>query len=207
MNILVVGCGKIGSHLASLLSRQGHDVSVIDRSAENFELLSDDFNGFTTHGVPIDMDILKKAGIESCDALAAVTSEDNVNLMVSQMAREIFKVPKVLARIFDPRQEDVFTQFGLHTVCPTNLTVSAVCNALTENTSTTKRINIGAHTVSFSVMEIPKEFIGLTPSELQFEQDEVLFAVERDGTNLFLANAEDMVFRKDDKLVFAKLVD
>lgn len=206
MNILVVGCGKVGSRLAGVLSRQGHDVSVIDRDAENFDFLSPDFNGFTTHGVPIDQDVLKKAGIESCDALAAVTPEDNVNLMVSQMAKEIFKVPKVLARIYDPKRGDVFSHFGLHTVCPTNLTVSAVCNALVENTHV-KSMNIDAHTVSFTIMNMPKEFIGLTPAEIQYEQDEVLFAVERDGTDLILVNTHDIVFGKDDKLVFAKLAD
>ena len=64
MNILVVGCGKVGSRLASVLSRQGHDVSIVSNNEEEFDLLSSDFNGFTTHGVPIDQEILKKAGIE-----------------------------------------------------------------------------------------------------------------------------------------------
>lgn len=75
---------------------------------------------------------MKQAGIESCDAVAAVSQDDNLNIMCSQLAREIFKVPSVLARIYDPAREDVFSHFGLHTVCPTNLTVSAVKSALTE---------------------------------------------------------------------------
>ena len=164
MNILVVGCGKVGSRLASVLCRQGHDVSVVAKEEESFDLLSEDFNGYTTHGVPIDQDVLKRAGIESCEALAAVTQDDNVNIMVSQLAQEVFHVPKVLARIYDPRRGDVFSHFGLHTVCPTNLTVAAVCNALTENVNT-KNMNIGSHTLCFTTMEIPKEYIGRRVSE------------------------------------------
>ena len=112
MNILVVGCGKVGARLASVLSREGHDVSIVDRFEESFEMLSDDFEGFKTCGVPIDQDVLRRAGIENCDALAAVSPDDNVNIMVRQLAREIFHVPQVLARIYDPAREDVFSHFG-----------------------------------------------------------------------------------------------
>lgn len=206
MNILVVGCGKVGSRLASVLSRQGHDVSVVAKEEESFTLLDSSFSGFTTHGVPIDQDVLKKAGIENCDALAAVTQDDNVNIMVSQLAREIFNVPKVLARIYDPRRGDVFSHFGLHTVCPTNLTVSAVCSALTDNI-VMKNINIGAHTLGFSTMEIPKEYIDCRASEIEFEPNEVLYAVERDETNLILVGLIDIVLKKGDRLIFSKLVD
>lgn len=78
MNILVVGCGKVGSKVASDLSRMGHDVSVVDRSEKRFALLDEDFSGLTVCGVPIDQDVLKLAGVESCDALAAMTEDDNV---------------------------------------------------------------------------------------------------------------------------------
>ncbi|MEG0570900.1 MAG: NAD-binding protein, partial [Oscillospiraceae bacterium] len=105
MNIMVVGCGKVGSRLALALCEDGHDVSVVDRYESSFELLGSAFSGFTTIGVPIDQDVLKRAGIEDCDAVAAVSSDDNVNIMVSQLAHEIFKVPTVLARIYDPKRE------------------------------------------------------------------------------------------------------
>ena len=164
MNILVIGCGKVGSQLASMLSEEGHDVSVIDRDAKNFEMLDDNFSGMTTVGVPIDQDVLKQAGIESCDAVAAVSQDDNLNIMCSQLAREIFKVPSVLARIYDPTREDVFSHFGLHTVCPTNLTVSAVKSALTENQSI-RTINFGAHTLAFNLIQVPDELVGKRASK------------------------------------------
>lgn len=206
MNILVVGCGKVGSRLASVLNRQGHDVSVVSKNEEDFDNLSKDFNGFTTHGVPIDQDILKKAGIESCEAIAAVTQDDNVNIMVSQMAREIFKVPKVLARIYDPRRGDVFSHFGLHTVCPTNLTVASVCSALTQDVNT-KSFNIGAHTVSFFSMDIPKQYIDLPVSEIELEENEILYAIKRNSTDLILVGQQNPILQKGDILIFSKLVD
>lgn len=206
MNILVVGCGKVGSRLASVLCRKGHDVSIVDREEDHFDMLSKDFTGFKTMGVPIDRDVLRAAGIENCEALAAVTPDDNINIMVSQLAREIFKVPKVLARIYDPKRGDVFSHFGLHTVCPTNLTVAAVCSALTE-TGKTKNFNVDSHTIALNDMDIPKEYVDLRVSDIEFEEDEVLFAIERGGSKLSLVGLNNLVLRKGDRLIFAKLVD
>ncbi len=205
MNILIIGCGKVGSNLAGALSRQGHDVSIIDRDSEYFDSLPKDFNGFTTVGVPIDQDILRKAGIESCDVLCAVTPNDNINIMVSEVAKLIFKVKKVFIRLYDPNLEDFFSEYGVNTVCPTNLTVAAVCNALNEKCQT-RNISVGARTINFITMDIPKSLIGLTVSEIEFEEDEVLFAVERDD-KLILVGLNDIYLEKEDKLIFSKIVN
>ena len=204
MNILIIGCGKVGSRLAGVLCRLGHDVSVICDDERMFNALPDDFTGYTTLGVPIDLEILKKAGIENCDALAAVTQDDNVNIMVSQIAKEFFHTSLVLTRTTDPQRGEVFSEFGLHTICPTNLTVSAVCSALTDTTK--KNINIGSHTISFVQMDIPKQFVDLKVSEVTFEENEVLYAVERDA-KLILVGLNDIILHKGDKLIFSKLID
>lgn len=104
----------------------GHAVSIVDRSPWAFDRLDDDFTGYTVEGIPIDGDVLKEAGIEGCDILVAVTNDDNINLMVGQMAKEIFGVPKVLARLYDPRRRDVYSQMGLHVVCPTSTTTDNI---------------------------------------------------------------------------------
>ena len=205
MNILVVGCGKVGSNLASVLTKQGHDVSIVDKNEENFDLLPNDFNGFTTVGVPIDLEILKKAGIESCDAVAAVTPDDNINIMVCEVAKEIFNIENVFVRIYDPKREEVFSRLGMHTVCPTNLTVSAICAVLNNNTMC-RNMHIGTRTITFSSMDIPKSFIGRMVSDIQFEQDEVLYAIERDS-DLMLVGINNIELQKDDKLIFSKIVD
>ncbi len=133
MNILVIGCGMIGSSLAETLDGMGHDVSVIDKSPEKLETLSADFNGFTTVGVPIDREVLKRAGITTCDALFAVTNEDDMNIMVSQIARQTFNVKKIYARVVDIKKGEVFEKLGINVICPTKLTVNAACSLLAED--------------------------------------------------------------------------
>ena len=207
MNILVIGCGKVGSQLESMLSEEGHDVSVIDRDTKNFEMLDDNFSGMTTVGVPIDQDVLKQAGIESCDAVAAVSQDDNLNIMCSQLAREIFKVPSVLARIYDPAREDVFSHFGLHTVCPTNLTVSAVKSALTENQSI-RTINFGAHTLAFNLIQVPDELVGKRASKASDKiADKDIFAVIHDNFDISLTIKEDVILQKNDMLITVTIMD
>ena len=207
MNILVIGCGKVGSQLASMLSEEGHDVSVIDRDTKNFEMLDDNFSGMTTVGVPIDQDVLKQAGIESCDAVAAVSQDDNLNIMCSQLAREFFKVPSVLARIYDPAREDVFSHFGLHTVCPTNLTVSAVKSALTENQSI-RTINFGAHTLAFNLIQVPDELVGKRASKASDKiADKDIFAVIHDKFDISKTIKEDLILQKNDMLITVTIMD
>ncbi len=206
MNILVIGCGKVGSRLASLLSREGHDVSVIDRDARSFELLENDFSGFTIAGVPIDQDVLRRGGIESCDALAAVTQDDNVNIMVSQLAGEIFHVPIVLARIYDPKREGVFSHFGLRTICPTNMTVSAVKAAITES-SDHKYMTIGSSTISFTTIPVSRQLVGRRLSAAVTVGEEVIFGVMHEDGNVTLKGTKDIVLKESDKIMLAERID
>ena len=206
MNILVVGCGKVGSRLAGVLAREGHDVSIVDRFEESFDLLPDDFSGFKTSGIPIDQDVLRRAGIESCDALAAVSSDDNVNIMVSELAREIFHVKTVIARIYDPAREDVFSHFGLHTVCPTNLTVAAVRSAVIEK-NMPKTININSHTLSFETHPVPKGLIGGTPSDISLQENQTLYAIVRSDLSLILYQGQKIKFEPGDQIILSSVVD
>lgn len=113
MNILIIGCGKVGSRLADILCQIGHDVSIIALKRESFDLLSDDFSGFTIQGVPIDLDILRQAGIEGCDAIAAVTEDDNTNIMVCQIGQRNIQCSKNHRANFDPLREDIFSRFDI----------------------------------------------------------------------------------------------
>lgn len=121
--ILIVGCGKAGSHLANSLSKQGEDVVVIDNREEAFNNLSAEFTGFTLLGNAIEFEILKEAKIEQADVVIATTTDDNVNSMVAQIAKEICNVPRVVARAFAPRREEIYNQLGIETICPTTLSV------------------------------------------------------------------------------------
>ena len=130
MQIIIAGCGKVGSGFAQIMSEQGHDISVIDEQNDNFALLGPNFKGITVWGSPIDEDILKEAGIETADGFVAATPDDNINTMACQVAKEIFNVPKIFARVQDPVREEVLYQFGVSTVCPTNMTVKELRSLL-----------------------------------------------------------------------------
>lgn len=208
MNILVVGCGKVGSRLAMSLEQDGHDVSVIDPNEENFDQLDEHFSGYTTTGLPIDQDVLKRAGIESCDALAAVSQNDNVNIMASQIASQIFHVPNVLARIYDTQRENVFSHLGLRTVCPTNLTVEAVRSALLEDSSV-RVLHFGTHTISFHMLPVPKRFVGMACAEAAraLDPSESLLAIQHADLSIDIAGKDNRHLTESDLMIVAKIID
>lgn len=203
MNILIIGCGRVGAELATTLDKRGHDISIIDRDENSFDMLPGDFSGFTTVGVPIDRDVLKRAGIESCDAVCAVTGNDNMNIMAAQVAHEVFGIKKVFSRIRDISKGRICEQMGIHIVCPTSLVVSAACAAIEEGEQVTSSMSFDNHSVDFVTMDIPKQFIGKTPHDIEYERGEVLFAVIR-GSEMIMENVGSMVFIEDDRLIFAK---
>lgn len=132
MYIIIAGCGKIGANLVKTLSNEGHDVVVIDPNEESFAQLENGTNCLTITGMSIDEDVLKSAGIERADALCAVTSDDNVNIMTAQIASQLYHVPHVVTRCYDPDKDEVLRQMGLCTVCPTMLTVERIGSLLGE---------------------------------------------------------------------------
>ncbi|MEA4966255.1 MAG: TrkA family potassium uptake protein [Oscillospiraceae bacterium] len=123
MYIIIAGCSKVGAILVKEFSEEGHDVVVIDRDPDNFSRLGSGCNCMMVTGVPIDEDVLKEAGIEKADALAAVTADDNTNIMIAQIARQLYRVPSVLVETDDPERQRVLSVMGLQTICPTTLTV------------------------------------------------------------------------------------
>jgi len=132
VKIVILGCGRVGATLAGMMSRAGHTVSVIDQSSDAFQRLSPDFQGTTFVGNGVDEDILVRAGIREADAFVAVTNGDNRNIMASQIAKEIFKVKKVVCRIYDPMRDETYRELGLETICPTLIGSQLIFAAITE---------------------------------------------------------------------------
>jgi trk system potassium uptake protein TrkA len=116
VHVVVVGCGRVGSGLAARLSEEGHSVAVIDRRASAFRRLPPDFSGRTVLGVGFDRERLRKAGIEEATAVAAVTNGDNSNIVVARVAKDAFRVERVVARIYDPRRAAIYERNGIPTV-------------------------------------------------------------------------------------------
>jgi trk system potassium uptake protein len=121
MYIVIVGCGRLGSKLASDLSNDGHDVSIVDNNEENLERLGSGFNGHRVKGVEIDHDILLEAGITSADVFLVMTQDDNINIMASQIAKNIFGVKRVMARVNDPSRDKIYKKLGIEAVSTTQL--------------------------------------------------------------------------------------
>jgi len=125
VHVIVVGCGRVGSGLAKSLSAEGHSVAVLDKSSRAFRRLKD-WDGPCIVGSGFDRDDLEKAGAKQADALAAVTSGDNTNILTVRIARETYKIPNVVARIYDPRRAEIYQRLGIPTVATVTWTIDQV---------------------------------------------------------------------------------
>ncbi|GAC1381625.1 MAG: hypothetical protein NVSMB33_08470 [Ktedonobacteraceae bacterium] len=134
MKIVILGCGRVGATLANMMDKEGHKVSIIDYSSDSFRRLDSKFSGETVIGNGVDEEILIRAGIKQADAFAAVTNGDNRNIMASQIAKEIFKVQKVVCRIYDPIRQSTYNELGLETICPTVIGAQMLFDSLSKET-------------------------------------------------------------------------
>lgn len=206
MNILVVGCGQLGRKVAHTLDKMGWNVSALDNRKKDLQLLEVDFGGMVFRGFPMDLQNLREAGIEGCDAVAVTTADDNLNIAVAQIARDYFGIQNVVARISDPARESVFENFGLRTVCPTNLTGDRLVDVITGQT-TTAQLNFGTHMVNFTIRPIDKFQMGKMLSELHGYPDEMVFGIIRENGAFLMNTVGDVQIETGDCIVYAKTVD
>lgn len=128
--IIIVGCGRLGSHLARLLSKDRKSVVVIDKREHSFHRLSEEFSGFTIEADAIEIDTLLRAKIDKADVVVTTTNDDNTNIMIAQIAKTVYKVPKVIARLFEPSRQQVYEELDIETLCPTILSAVALTNII-----------------------------------------------------------------------------
>ncbi len=126
MKIVIVGCGRVGSELARHFDTEGNTVSIIDERPAAFARLPESFSGEMIVGTGLDEGVLRRAGIEGADAFAAVTNGDNRNIMAAQVASVIFKVPRVITRIYDPIRADFYRTLGMETLCSTAISAGII---------------------------------------------------------------------------------
>ncbi len=204
MQIVVAGCGKVGSGFAQLMSEEGHDISVVDEQNDNFVLLGPNFKGITVWGSPIDEDVLIEAGIETADGFIAATPDDNINTMACQVAKEIFHVPKIFARVQDPVREEVLYQFGVCTVCPTNMTVKEFRSLLLGEVGCKSfffDLNVGVDFGYKKVNNLEKDTL---ISEIPHPKDVHILGLIRDGELEFAHPGLRLAL--DDEIVFVRKI-
>lgn len=158
-DIIIVGCGRVGAQLATRLSQSDNNVTVIDRDVDAFANLGRDFNGATIQGVGFDEEVLVEAGIETCDAVAAVTELDNTNLMIAEVCDKLYDVPHVVARLHDPSHERAYLQLGIDFACGTTLVAEEIYAKVQEGHSN--------HVRSFGDVEIIRFQLNLQRHGLQ----------------------------------------
>ena len=139
MFVLIVGCGRVGSAIANSMLAEGHEVSVLDEDAEAIALLErgqahgwEERGGQFTEGTALEIDALLAAGIERADAFVASTDGDNTNLVIAQVAQRRFQVPRVIARVLDPRRASWYAEQGMQTICPTQIAIEQLEKAALE---------------------------------------------------------------------------
>jgi trk system potassium uptake protein TrkA len=180
VHVVVVGCGRVGSGLATTLESEGHTVAVIDKQARAFRRLPDDFAGRKVVGIGFDRERLKAAGIEGAGALAAVTNGDNSNIVVARVAREEFGVEQVVARIYDSRRAAIYERLGIPTVKTVEWATERVLRRILPDAHAVEWVDPSAK-VCMVERSIPSQWGGRRLIDLEIEGVSRLVAVARLG--------------------------
>ncbi|MDD3345285.1 MAG: TrkA family potassium uptake protein [Candidatus Omnitrophica bacterium] len=175
--MIIAGCGRVGAELAKLLSGEGHDVVIIDKSRDSFHRLGDTFNGLTMVGNSFDLALLKQVGIEKTDAFCAVTNGDNTNLISAQVAKKIFHVPKVFARVYDPQRAHIYSALGLNIISGTMLFSSMLRDKIIESRFSSYLIE--SKDLGIIEIEVKNSLVGKTIQDINIPGEFIVSAIRR----------------------------
>lgn len=200
MKILIVGCGRVGAELAQSVARQGHDVTIVDQNPNAFDRLGPDFAGRTVHGFSFDRSVLERAGIQSADGFAAATSSDNANIIAARIARDIFHVPNIVARLYNPNRREVYERLGLQTVASSSWGAQRI-EQLLLHPGLIDVETIGHGEVKLIEVQVPPAWIGL-PARQVLDGKASVIAITRAG-RAFVPNGDEKLQLGD--LVYVSL--
>jgi trk system potassium uptake protein TrkA len=187
MKVIVVGCGRIGSQVSELMAQQGHDVVVIDHDANAIGRLGPRFKGRVVQGLGFDRQVLIEAGIEQTDAFVAASSSDNANIISARIARNIFHVPRVVARLYDPRRAEIYQRLGLTTISSTTWGAQRIYQVLS-HTDLDVIQTFGRGEVSLVAAEVPPDLVGKTVGQLSVPGEVAVISITR-SNEAFLPRA------------------
>lgn len=180
MKVIIMGCGRVGEHTSQLLAKDGHDVVVIDDSTEALARLGPDFKGRTVVGVGFDRAVLLEAGIEMVDGFAATSVSDNTNIVAARIARQIFHVPRVVARLYDPRRAEVYRRLGLLTISSTAWGAERICELLS-HAEMDPVASFGGGEVSLICLTAPPLLVGRQVKDLTVPNEINVVTITRRG--------------------------
>ncbi|MBL7131726.1 MAG: TrkA family potassium uptake protein [Candidatus Omnitrophica bacterium] len=199
MNIIIVGCGRVGAELANLLSSEGHNVVVIDKNPNAFSKLGNTFNGLTLTGNGFSAEILKAAGIEKTDALCAVTNGDNTNIMASQVAKKIFNISKVIARVYDPKRAQIYKTLGLDIISGTELFAAMIRDKVIESKFSSYLIETGD--LGAIEIDVNDKFDNKTVETMNINNKFLIVTVIREKNKEVLIPEPKTILKKGDRII------
>lgn len=180
MRVIIMGCGRVGETVAWLMTDEGHDVTVIDYDANALARLGPNFKGRRVRGVGFDRDVLVQAGIEHTDAFAATSSSDNANIVAARIARNVFRVPRVVARLYDPRRAEIYRRLGLLTISSTDWGAERI-RELILHAELDPRLAFGSGEVSVLSIEAPQQWLRQNVKQLSVPGEVSVIAITRQG--------------------------
>lgn len=180
MKVIIMGCGRVGEQLGRLMVDEGHEVAVIDSDPSALARLGLDFKGRRIRGVGFDRSTLLEAGIERADAFAATSSSDNANIVAARIARNIFRVPRVVARLYDPRRAEIYRRLGLLTISSTTWAAERI-RELILHAELDPRFTFGHGEVCVVSIETPPQLIGRMVKDLIVPGEINVAAITRQG--------------------------
>jgi trk system potassium uptake protein len=180
MKIIIIGCGRVGSGLARMLSNRDHQVTMIDSDPLSFERLGKNYKGKTVVGIGFDRQTLLDAGIEKADAFAAVTASDEANAVAARIAKNVFRVPRVAARIYDPRKADIYRRLGMQTISPVALGIVRMAELLSFSNLAVVD-SLGSGEVKIVDIEVPPMLAGRRIEEVIIPGEVHISAISRNG--------------------------
>jgi trk system potassium uptake protein TrkA len=202
MRVVIMGCGRVGEQLARLMADEGHMVSVIDYDANAFTRLGSQFKGQTVRGVGFDRDVLMRAGIEKADAFAATSASDNANIVAARIARNIFHVPRVVARLFDPRRAEIYRRLGIFTISSTTWGAERI-REIFSFAELDPLMTFGSGEVFMFSVDVTPQLVGRSVRDLVVPNEISVVAITREG-RAFLPLSGSL-FRQDDVIHLAVL--
>jgi trk system potassium uptake protein len=197
MKVIIVGCGRVGAHTAAALAREGHEVVVIDKDPNAFRLLPHGFKGRTLEGYAFERPILEEAGIAEADALVAATAGDNTNAVTARVAKEVYRVPDVISRIYDPQRAEIYRRYGVQTFAPTAWSSARIIEFIT-SADLEREHAFGNGEIQMVAAWVPEHFIGKPVTDLSAPGEIDLALIVRMGRGLLPVSGT--TFEKDDQV-------